>query len=66
MFLVVHVIFTFLGTILDAPILWNATDFFNGLAMIPSLISLVVFCGITRRDTKTYIDPLKKNITVTK
>ena len=65
-FLVVHVIFTFLGTILDAPILWNATDFFNGLAMIPSLISLVVFCGITRRDTKTYIDPLKKNVTVTK
>lgn len=57
---ILHLCFTMLGCLLSSTILWNAADFCNGVMCIPNLFSLILFCGIIYKDTKQYIDPIKK------
>ncbi len=59
-FRIFHVTMTFLGFVLSAQILWDAADFCNGVMCIPNLFSLILFAGIIAKDTKQYIDPLRK------
>lgn len=59
-FHVLHLVFTFIGCVLSSSILWNAADFCNGVMCIPNLFSLIVFAGVIAKDTKQFIDPIKK------
>ncbi|MEA4965310.1 MAG: sodium:alanine symporter family protein [Oscillospiraceae bacterium] len=59
-FRILHLCFTFIGCMLTSDLLWNAADFCNGVMCIPNLFSLILFCGIIYKDTKQYIDPIKK------
>ena len=57
---IIHLAFTFIGCVLATDLLWNAADFCNGVMCIPNLFSLILFCGIIAKDTKKYVDPIKK------
>ena len=59
-FRVLHLAFTMIGCLLSSDILWNAADFCNGTMCIPNLFSLILFCGIIAKDTKKYVDPIRK------
>lgn len=39
---------------------WTIADIFNGLMAIPNLIALVALSGVVAKETKDYLDRIKK------
>ena len=43
---VIAIVFIFLGTLLSNDLVWELTDFFNYLMVIPNVLALVPLCAI--------------------
>lgn len=46
------VCFVVLGAVLEVPLVWNLSDFFNGLMVLPNIIGLVALTGVVARASK--------------
>ncbi len=55
---VVSIGFIFLGSILQNDLVWELTDFFNYLMVIPNVIAMVALVGVVRKASKK--SPLEK------
>lgn len=53
---IVVVIFIFLGSIMDVPLMWELSDFFNGIMVLPNLIALLSLSGVAAKILKEYED----------
>lgn len=49
---VIAVIFTFLGSCLSNDLVWELTDMFNQLMVIPNVLALAVLSGLVVRHSK--------------
>ena len=46
---VIAIVFIFLGTLLSNNLVWELTDFFNYLMVIPNVLALIPLCGIVAK-----------------
>ena len=46
------VVFVFLGSLLKVDLVWNLSDLFNGLMVIPNLMALIVLAGTVAKAAK--------------
>ena len=51
---VIVVLFVAVGATLKVDLVWNMSDMFNGLMVLPNLIALLPCVGIVRKLTKEY------------
>jgi AGCS family alanine or glycine:cation symporter len=51
--------FIFLGTLLSNDLVWELTDFFNYLMVIPNVLALVPLCAIVAKASKSNDKKLK-------
>ncbi len=57
---VIVIIFVMVGSVLKVDLVWNMSDMFNGLMVLPNLIALIPSIGIVVKLTKEY--EMKKNM----
>lgn len=50
------VLFIFLGSIMKVPLIWELSDFFNGIMVLPNLIALLSLSGVAVKILKDYED----------
>jgi AGCS family alanine or glycine:cation symporter len=50
---ILSVVFIFLGTFLSSDLVWNFSDFFNYLMVIPNVIALLALSGLVVNELKT-------------
>ena len=50
----------FIGPYMTVSAVWTIADIFNGLMAIPNLIALVALNGVVAKETKDYLDRIKK------
>ena len=50
----------FLGAVTELKDVWTFADIANGLMAIPNLIALIALSGIVVRETRTYLEKMKK------
>ena len=55
-----YILMVLCGPFLTVAFVWNAADVFNGLMAFPNLIALVVLSGVVAKETRSYLDWLKK------
>lgn len=48
--------FVFLGSTVKLELVWELSDFFNGIMVIPNLIGLLALSGVTAKLLKDYDD----------
>jgi len=48
------------GAFLKLEAIWVLADIVNGLMAIPNLIALIALSGIVVRETRTYLEKMKK------
>ena len=48
-FSLIVVVFVFLGSLLKVDLVWNLSDLFNGLMVIPNLIALLALSGVVAK-----------------
>lgn len=48
-FSIIVVAFVFLGSLLKVELVWNLSDLFNGLMVIPNLIALLALSGVVAK-----------------
>ena len=53
-FSLIVVVFVFLGSLLKVDLVWNLSDLFNGLMVIPNLIALLLLSGTVAKLTKEF------------
>ena len=58
---VVFVLMIFVGAVLKLELVWNISDLFNGLMIIPNLIGLLLLHKVVTRETKEYFSRLKRS-----
>lgn len=51
-FSLIVVVFVFLGSLLKVDLVWNLSDLFNGLMVIPNLMALIVLAGTVAKAAK--------------
>lgn len=51
-YMVIAIVFTFLGSVLSSDIVWELTDMFNQLMVLPNVIALVALSGIVAASAK--------------
>jgi len=56
----VYIAMIFIGPYLTAAAVWNMADIFNGLMAFPNLIALFALSGVVSKETKQFLDKLKK------
>lgn len=56
---VIVVICVVIGSTLKVDLVWNMSDMFNGLMVLPNLIALLACIGIVRKITKDYEEKMK-------
>ena len=56
---VLVVVFVMIGSTLKVDLVWNMSDMFNGLMVLPNLIALIACVGIVKKLTKEYEGKLK-------
>lgn len=55
-FMVVYALVAILGATVDLGLLWDISDTFNGLMVIPNLIAVAMLSGVVFRLTREYFD----------
>lgn len=55
-----YILMVLCGPFLTVAFVWNAADVFNGLMAFPNLIALFALSGVVAKETKSYLDWLKK------
>ena len=50
---IIGIAFIFLGTLLSNDLVWELTDFFNYLMVIPNVLALVPLCAIVIKASKS-------------
>ena len=60
LYAVIVVICVVIGSTLKVDLVWNMSDMFNGLMVLPNLIALIASIGIVREITKAYEAKMKK------
>ena len=53
---ILFVLLVFGGAVMGDNLAWDLADTFNGLMMIPNLISVIALSGVVMRITKNYVD----------
>lgn len=56
----VYILCVFIGPYMTVSAVWTIADIFNGLMAIPNLIALVALNGVVAKETKDYLDRIKK------
>ena len=56
---VIVVICVVIGSTLKVDLVWNMSDMFKGLMVLPNLIALLACIGIVRKITKDYEEKMK-------
>ena len=56
----VYILCVFIGPYMTVSAVWTIADIFNGLMAIPNLIALVALSGVVAKETKDYLDRIKK------
>lgn len=51
---VLVLIFVIVGSVLKVDLVWNLSDMFNGLMVLPNLIAILACLGVVRKLTKSY------------
>ena len=46
------VVFILLGSLMKVDIVWNASDMFNGLMVIPNLLAVLALSGLVVKEAK--------------
>ncbi len=59
-FRIVYIAAVFIGPYMTVQAVWNIADIFNGLMAIPNVISLLLLSGVVAKETKDYLNRLKK------
>ena len=54
---VIVVICVVIGSLMELPLVWNLSDFFNAVMALPNLIALLALSGLVVRITKGKEDP---------
>ena len=49
---IVVVVFILLGSLMKVDIVWNASDMFNGLMVIPNLLAVLALSGLVVKEAK--------------
>ena len=55
-----YILCIFIGPFMTVSAVWTIADIFNGLMAIPNLIALVALNGVVAKETKDYLDRIKK------
>lgn len=58
----IYIACVFIGPYMTVKAVWTIADIFNGLMAIPNLIALLALSGVVAKETKKYLDGLKKNL----
>ena len=58
---VIAIVFIFLGTLLSNDLVWELTDFFNYLMVIPNVLALIPLCAIVVKSSKLNKESPLKN-----
>ena len=56
----IYILCVFIGPYMTVSAVWTIADIFNGLMAIPNLIALVALNGVVAKETKDYLDRIKK------
>ena len=56
----IYILCVFVGPYMTVSAVWTIADIFNGLMAIPNLIALVALNGVVAKETKDYLDRIKK------
>ena len=56
----IYILCVFIGPYMTVSAVWTIADIFNGLMAIPNLIALVALSGVVAKETKDYLDRIKK------
>ncbi len=56
----IYILCVFIGPFMTVSAVWTIADIFNGLMAIPNLIALVALNGVVAKETKDYLDRIKK------
>ena len=57
---VLYILCVFMGPFLSISVVWTIADIFNGFMAIPNLIAIIVLNGVVIKETKKYLEKLKK------
>jgi len=57
---VIALVFIFLGTLLQNDLVWELTDMFNNIMVIPNVIGLVALSGVVAKSCKEAKELTKK------
>ena len=57
---VIVVLFVVLGSVLKVQLVWNLSDFFNGLMVLPNLVGLIALSGVIAKNARGLDSPLQK------
>ena len=57
---VIALVFIFLGTVSSSDLVWELTDLFNNLMVIPNVIALFALTKMVLTDAKKRMAPLRK------
>lgn len=55
------VLFVLIGSTLKVDLVWNMSDMFNGLMVIPNLIAILAAVGIVKKLSREHEDLAKKS-----
>lgn len=61
LYTVLVVVFVLVGSTLKVDLVWNMSDMFNGLMVIPNLIAVLASIGIVRRLSREYDEKRKRD-----
>ena len=56
----IYILCVFIGPYMTVSAVWTIADIFNGLMAIPNLIALVALSGVVAKETKDYLNRIKK------
>ena len=57
---VIYILCVFVGPFISISMVWTIADIFNGFMAIPNLIAVVALNGVVLKETKKYLEKLKK------
>ena len=57
---IVYILCVFMGPFLSISVVWTIADIFNGFMAIPNLIAIVALNGVVLKETKRYLEKIKK------
>ena len=57
---IIYILCVFVGPFISISMVWTIADIFNGFMAIPNLIAVVALNGVVLKETKKYLEKLKK------